>query len=456
MIKPAITVPISRDSQLARAKGNPTKGNPQFSGAITGAIGYLENRFLELLVTDVVGMGVTRTGIEYVKRGPDAARENAIRDATGTFFNMFSTGLFSHLLLKTVGGHLKKFNPKWVDQKSWITAALLDHDAFGSRYLSALEQSNSIPEAREQFIRNVLSDLRNSNDEMANTAFRSALGSETVAANSTLNGKLTQEGIEELVQALAHKGVEGGPNWEKPLGTYNFEAMVAERKALHALKMTEDKAFDAAKERMKLSSQYHGKTEKEALEALIEIAKRHGLSDVVDIGSAQGENLKVVLEGLRNTLHEVVDRGTEGLAGDPQWKEKTAERTFNKIGEKAKGFLPKAEDGLISYINKSKRLYTHLPIALTIVCGVSIAFLNNWLTKRKNGGKSYFPGEGKAAQTLNTVAEANSLPPLAKTQETASIPLNTQESAIDPQAIAMRRAQLFNVLEQQIRQGGQA
>ena len=73
-----------------------------------------------------------------------------------------------------------------------------------------------------------------------------------------------------------------------------------------------------------------------------------------------------------------------------------AERIFtvNRRGFTGKLF-PRAGDGLIDYIKKSKTLYVVIPLFLTLTSAISVAFLNNWLTKRKNGGKDYFPGEGK-------------------------------------------------------------
>ena len=188
--------------------------HPAFGGVtdiISAGVGKLENRFIELLVTDVGGMGLPRTTLEAINRGPDAARENFIRDFSGTFFNMFALGLFSRMMLKLFGDRVGALNPQGVNARAWIDAELMSR--FGETYrevLAAAETAHGsfgVLDDRAELIHQ-LQTLFDRGAQVAGADHRIGL-IEIVGADAQLEQAVEQvaQGLDRIVDSAQQNGL---------------------------------------------------------------------------------------------------------------------------------------------------------------------------------------------------------------------------------------------------------
>lgn len=433
-----------------RHGGQPT---PAFGGVtdlISAGVGKLENRFVELLVTDVGGMGLPRTTLEAVKRGPDAARENAIRDFTGTFFNMFALGIFSRMMLKMFGDHIGALNPKGVNARAWIDADLLS--AFGDIYHEVLKDPSyaTKAEVRREFVKRTLRRLEAGGALLGQEAHKAGLAHvdeatralvDSQLALGTKQGRLTWAGILQLATDLEQKQLQPGvgkPGLHSVTGVSPIDEMAekivkskryqAARRGLFDEVFKDGLDIGLLRERLRQSMMRLKGEDRDALRLMVETAKKEGLSSSVNVVDdagkvvVKGKNLELTLRQIGHMLEEVVDRSTHGVNDKAAgWKDKVAERMFavNRKGLMGKLF-PRAGDGLIDYIKKSKTLYVVIPLILTVSSAVTVAFINNWITKMKNGGKDYFPGERAAMKNVGANAgnvgggQATEVPPLRR------------------------------------------
>lgn len=357
----------------------------------------LENAFMSLIVTDVGGMGIPRTTTEYIKRGPDAARENFIRDFSGTFFNMFVIGIFSQALLKLWGGKKSILNPKGMQHSRWINAEAAD--AFGQIALDVLRKETTSSNFRDQFYGAVIRSLHSSDVSKAPYMMEQALSG---------SGHTMQKSPSDTLVKLFREAAQGTPA-----------------------------TFDPPKWHQKLKGKlpdFTPPTDNSLLTKIDTEAKLNRLlSRQVDLtyklnyGPDAGKTITLASRGRQSLLkqlhyfdEQVLGRALQEAEQYAQmpgqyWNEGMAKALYapRQSGLLAKIF-PRAKDGLIDYVVKSKRWFTILPLILTISSAVSIAFLNNYLTKRKNGGKNYFPGEGRQVATNNiptSTTPTSGLPP---------------------------------------------
>lgn len=246
----------------------PTPPSFRFGGigdAISKGINLLDsNRVVELTSTDVAGMCFPRIGIEAAMRPPgyrqDAAREATIREFSGLFFNTFSAGWANYAIIRLIGNRLNWYNPHGTPARAWINSESLE--GFGKLYENILhnEAVKTPAQAREQFIRTILSSMASSDrnthfmsmltaaeglDKNARFAFLKTAFSESPHYLGPLkklldqepqnlvqhatelmpgnNGKLSTEVLEKLYQYLRPT------NQEAVLGTHLFDQKAAER-----------------------------------------------------------------------------------------------------------------------------------------------------------------------------------------------------------------------------------
>ncbi len=351
-----------------------TTVQPRFSGGVMDAmanvIGKVDNsHILQLVTTDFLGMGAPRTGIELVKRGSDAGRETFIRETLGLIGNLFFVGWFNYLMVKGLGKLVKTYNPKQLPLEHWINAEAAH--TLGTMYGNILNQPNvSLEDARKQLIKQTLASLEATDRHTGTQAFSKLMQREKIAlAPEVTQGRLTPKAVEKLTKLFASPQV------------------------------SLDEALQVAKQ-----------------------AGISGLSDKVHLRDKTGtlllkeRDLKSTLAQLKHFL-ELVDRATGQLKDASTQiadKEQVAKNLFNTLKNPTflDKLLPRAKEGLLPYIQKSKKLYTYVPILLAVGANISVAFLNNWWTKRKNGGKNFFPGEKAARrQQGGQMSSSNPAPP---------------------------------------------
>lgn len=491
------------------------------TNTLSKGIGYIDSRpTLNLATTDVGGMGVPRAGLEWKKRGVDAGIETIIRELTGLFVNMFASILFCRFALNAFGQRVNLSNPQGINQGAWINLPNLE--AFSKIYQDALDNSKSLKEARQVFIKKVLEGMESQDRQLSLTAqqnflmpkagepietlqaqwktfqaflaehytsqkhdvtklpalfqstakmatdfeqLKQILESCSIKADSTW-GRLDQE-ARKTFETFYEKHNPSAPivNFKKTgismVGTQDFskaahqklreileqKAQSSPELAQHGIKKPSDANFHQWKEtlkkaqlfdydkaftklRLQLSQDHLPATTRNFAKFVDKEALHANITSTVDLyhphtdlnGQAvrplvsAGQSRKDVLTQLKFFLEEVVDRAARDVKDRPRtsnqaWKQAMEQRLFGESSQSAWGkLLPQANDGLATTIRKSRRVFTGAPLATAILWGFALTFYNNYLTKARNNGKVFFPGEGVPV-TDSTVTQSAHAPP---------------------------------------------
>ena len=361
----------------------PTLQPAQFGAGMGDAVANLigkvdSSKVLELATTDILGMGIPRTAIEQVKRGPDAAREEAIRNFSATFTNVFLAGLYSYVFIKLFG-KTNIYNPKRIPPEAFINAESLS--AFGrmTEDVLANPKIKNIKQARQAFYRRALLSLQSADHVIGATDFTRASaeaglkGKQAVTYSAGLGDapleKLVQQyGLDDAGRAALTDSMEVKPSW--------LERLRLKKPARNVSKLF-----------------YEGVIEPEA--RLAGLTEKVNLIDEKTATSVMTRNRRQLIKEIGYYGEHFLSKAFEGVNDKSKgWKEKVVDTLTRPSTSK---LLPKAKDGLIPYALKSKLMYTKWPIVFTVVTSVSVAFFNNWLTRRKHGGVNFFPGEGGPA-----------------------------------------------------------
>lgn len=409
----------SRTNANADAMKNPARKNSPapirfgFTGGALGAFSWgvdlLEKRAIELTATDFLGMCVPRSYVEYKKRGWDAARENVIREVTAMVFNVFVAGWLSVAMLKTLTNKVKPLNPLGVNHQAWLDVEALDV-YITQIYRDILKRPNikSPKQAEEVFTHEILSRLQSTGATAGNKSVQHitdlALNENPALRKQLLgqlpnNGKLSPDVVQKLTTLInkPFDGIVGKTDLMGQARTYT------QRFKTYRGDLPQNELYI---KRMELSKSLLGLPEKDFISVADPMAKLGGLTENVNLLDKNG---KVILESrgrvttlkqIRYCLHEVLNRahhtsdGQALKATDPEWKAKALETLYRPRGNSlAQKLLPTAKDGLMDYILKSERFTTVLPLFLTIIGGISVAFINNHITKKRHGGKVFSPIE---------------------------------------------------------------
>jgi hypothetical protein len=428
--------------------GGLTHPVPVFGRGITDVISYVtqkvdSNDLTQLLVTDLGGMVLPRTGIELVERGPDMGRETFIREISGTISNVFLAGWMGFLALMTFNGKLlnnKLFrtNKLGIHTGAWINASSLDY--YGRLFTESLNHSRTPIEARRKFIETLLANMRTTDQAQAYKSMTGAIETfsqpqvkERMAAISRdhlREGRLSPQALEKLVAQFAqsdrmHTGTytvheqvarfadqmrRYGPVIEKAEKLIRADSELQKLPAKQARKLAIERVIEplVKDERVKLSREAE-KAIKGFMNELTETAIQGGLSDQLNLLDDTGKvalkdrHLGTMLREIKFFLEQYVDRVLSNektgklLTGEmtDEFRRQVVDQLYRKgnTGLLSR-FLPGAKDGLITFTRKSKTWLTVVPYLLSVMLSISVAFLNNWLTQRKHGGQVFFPGEG--------------------------------------------------------------
>lgn len=427
-INTVVTTPVMGADATVKQR----RKQPRFEGGVGDVVSHIiekidSSKAVELVTTDVAGMVLPRTGIEYVQRGPDAGRETLVREIAGTVFNVFLVGWIGKAFTKYHNNRSARMNPLGLHTGAWINAKTLN--VFGGLFEKAVKETASPLAARERFVELFLQRVAASDDYAMKVAADLVEGIDKATGdkikerikNAQELGKLSPESLQELKGMLAHSDTALS-------GTTNLETRIAAfRNTL--LEKFKDKFNPeqveklVAQERLLQSGLLIGsESEKVFLKDLWERALAGGLSSEINILTEDGTKNAISRRSLATTMQELkyfLEQYADRVLADPATG-KVSTETFEKLGlskeaiitnmvgkpaesfgAKLKRYLPsiggKLEDGLLPYTYKSRWFLTLLPLVITIGVSVSVSYINNWWTKRKHGGQVFFPGEGGPA-----------------------------------------------------------
>lgn len=396
----------------------------RFGGPLDAAsnlIGVIDsNRIIELLSTDIIGMCLPRTAIEAQKRGPDAARETAIRELGGLVGNIFLVGWFSKLFLKALGNRVNSYNPHGIPAKAWLNIETMK--AFGTLYEEILNDPKiKTPEqARARLVHDVLSGLQAADKKLGGNALTDAakvLEGEVKARylkeieTHAAQGRLPQDVLKRLISYYELRDPKATAD---VVGTTNFNLkarqMVDAAERRHARSGAAE-AFDAAREfirtRMRLGMDELRSADKEFTRVVDQEALSGYLSKQVNLHAPDGRLLAAdkgrdtILRELKHFLEQYVDRAADGAKG-AGWQERVMQKLVGRSENKSflARFIPQFDDGLLEAARKSKWAYSWIPVFMAVLGSISVAFYNNWLTRKRLGGTNVSPFELGLAQKM--------------------------------------------------------
>ncbi|MBK8190400.1 MAG: hypothetical protein IPK79_08115 [Vampirovibrionales bacterium] len=433
---------------LTTIQGRPSPAGPTpphfgFAGAAVNALAATaqvidSNPLINLMTLDLGGMVLPRTFLEFRERGIDMGRETFLRESMGTVTNVFLAGWTGGAALAIFKGAQAA---RGAQAAPWINWRTMEH--YSALLDRALSEGVSAQDARERFVRAALQSLRANDSALAPQLLRAAVsGVEnptlraalTARVDAVARNRLSPQGVDALTTMLA-------PSETPDRGVYHIGKMTAQwrhlqsqyaphqhaaRTALaqgHALSAAASHHPDAAhalkmEDMLRASNdrQWAVETARSARHAPV-IAKelaRHALEDgmspsihAVDVHGKpflKDRSLETTLGELRTFLEQYVDRAlSHPVNGDISAQaldEATRGRIRAALFNKAR---TRSENGLITLARLNRRWLTTLPLALTVIASTSVAFLNNWLTRKKHHGQVFFPGEG-GPRTMTSVA----------------------------------------------------
>jgi hypothetical protein len=396
-----------------------------------------------LVAIDIFGMGLPRTIESFVSRGQDDARETFLRENFGTLGNMFVMGGASLGLMKLAGRTVNRFNPRGIPAPAFIQAETLD--TFSDLYVHALKNTATPDLARKQFIQLVLSGLESSDrqnsliarlqgiqklatfpkeqKQLLEATLKLVFGEEHALQHLPEAQRLLRLGREEDLLRLKDKLLNpkgGSPGWgrlsdkarETLLYMYNLDKQGTDSgKGTFPL----DAMASNPKERLKLSlSRLVKKNGRSSVDwiaqTLDRFAQDHGLTSTVHLKQDQvfilDKSRKNVLTELLHFLEQFVDRAAHNSQKQPDWKAAVQNRLYHQDKSSwLNRVIPSVKDGFVTAAQKSKLLYTWVPVVATLISSGVLVFFNNWYTRHKYHGKIFFPGEGVPSTINNTARE---------------------------------------------------
>jgi hypothetical protein len=386
--------------------------SPKFGGVtdlIAKGVAWISaSKPRELIFTDFTGMTGPRSAAELIFRGPDMFREAMIREVPGAVIPVFAVGWLGALMAPLLNTATLWGNPHGIYSKGWVNAKSLQ--IFQKLFDQAIETSGSTAEARDKLVRRVIEDLVASDQNTLETTWATLekQGQPDLAnrlrqayKGRMTNNQLSHEAIEALVSTFQHHA-------DPTQGMMAIHEQVAQYAASDAVRGLSGRSLTKAlnQKRLELSkaAAQHYKT---LAEARYSQAIEGGLTEVVHVGEhARNQPLKMVLQDLHYFLEQYADRAmahpeTGKITRSTFDKARVLEQLFKSPKRGLiQRWTPTIEDGLVTYAVKSKRLLVAIPLVLSTAAAVSVAFINNEITRRKlkDGG---FPGE-KVFQASST------------------------------------------------------
>jgi hypothetical protein len=426
-----ITAPVSTMSTRARFGALDAGG---LVASIGRGMSYLEaDPIKALVVSDLGGMVVPRTGIEWHKRGITPARETFFREITGTVTNTFLAGWLG--LAAVWAFAIKRANPKGVDFQSWVDSKTLNTFGKITDNILTSGKAKSAQEVREKFLETVLGRLKSTDavpealesiEQFKGRGYgaffpnKGKLGSDATrglvdrfmgkhyaeypynieeAIAKGLKSKVYQDEMCEALAAVRHQTLEA--NGFKPLSGL-------QQKLLRRLETSETGRIlaDQTRRLRMMETQKVRELEATFIERVYNFAVKHGkLSDELFLLDEAGKPMESLgIKGTKDMFRslgaylKILDRGlanpeTGVIAKDALWVDGIRQRLFGTVKGNwiQRNLMPNVQDGLLPYIFKSKYFIVLAPLLATIAVGSAMVYVNNAITRNKTGG-NYFPG----------------------------------------------------------------
>lgn len=375
-------------------QGNQNRhNNVSFEGLnVASALSALEtNPILALTVIDLMGMVMPRTVIDLNRNKEelghlnwDAGRETFMREIAGTGFNFFLPGLtFTWLGNKLLDN---KFNPHNINTKACTNYSTLNVINGHLREILQEEmalgnQNVSVNQLRQKLARKI---LENSKSAYTNQAF----------SRGSIDAILKEVGT-SLQRADVDKAVK---EFTDKHFLQDFEKAYARSLQTLAKEKPHLNTSEATQEATKMAKEYVQSISKD-FQAKI----RHLLINIRDskTGRFIGKILPSVKEDLKGDTETIISaRGVKSArtsAGNVIRDIFFA--TDDLVVKAAKGsehinpqeFLKESEK-ISGSFKQLKVIKVLMPFLLALGLGFSYPRVQNWLTKKLNGGKEQFPG----------------------------------------------------------------
>lgn len=359
---------------------------PVISSVVTLVGKMQQNPVAELIATDVVGMVLPRTYLEWKERGTDMGIETFIREASGTVSIVFLSSWLATLNMG-IANQLAKSREKralaqGVPRINWRhshiagpTLAML-----GNQFNVALQnsQGKSVEHLKAHFFDSVLQRLQSNSINLADQLITGIEGNTLNPAQridhvAMAKGVLTPTQRHHLVDLL--------------VSTSQHPNQPATRQA-----------------------------RKKALNQAIDFAVGHQshLTETATIWldpkankAIRGKNVGILLNDTLNFWQQYVDdialkESSNHLDHDKNISAKfingVSERLMGKASTHKPGLwqrlFPNIKQGVLPYVLNKRNFHVAIPFSLSIALSVGVAFFNNWLTKRRHHGVVHFPGLG--------------------------------------------------------------
>lgn len=171
------------------------KGNPNFTGALDGAVRVLktfnDKPMIGVAFTDTVATNAPRSIFDFLSLGPAAGFETARREFSGLIVNCLMPSFFVLGAAKLINGHYMKDFKGINISSSWANSETID--TLKDVYKDVLQQGTSdSKETARNFVRQTLENIEGLN------------GKEWISYADKLNSAKGKEAIEALAEAISN------------------------------------------------------------------------------------------------------------------------------------------------------------------------------------------------------------------------------------------------------------
>jgi hypothetical protein len=376
-----------------------------------------ESKVFELGVTDVGGMVIPRSIVEWTQRNFDMARETFLREIDGTFNLLILPGLLNRAMVSALN-HVPALNPKRLFHGAWVDGPTLQQLGRHAEALLTDPIPTTAQQLRQQFIHRVIDHFR-LNDQ----AFLESLAHTGDVAGQPMGRVLTDRAVgfdAAKTLGLAHPlptaqraRLDGfaqlfdlHPN--PYMGMHPLDESVAQL-ALQTPDLRPEL-------RLRLSQQQQ-RSKATLNQKRMEQLTTHGFSNGVTLLGPQPTqhvpvrlSLPQVVNALDSFLQQYLDpllaHPVTGRIDETPLGAEAKQRILNQlVGQhpdgKVRGWWPQKDDALIPYSHKSQMLTSVVPVVATLGAAFTFPMFNNFITWLKYG-HSFFPGAGVPPQAKST------------------------------------------------------
>lgn len=355
----------------------------------------------QLLLAGIFGMTTPRVILEWRERGRDMVIETLFRELTGDISMVFLSGWMGSLAAgvastKAIQGWMNKSYPgiKMDWRKHQVNGKSME--TLGNLFIHELNEGaknqKTVQQVKESFINNIFDRLRlSSRDNAAHVlkgldAELDALAKNDSSVTSIRSSQFSHELTEGRLKSRMGNGLA-----KKVLEANSDEALNEILKSF--MTETELAELDA-----KIKAKPNKKFGLRGIKVdMIESAMANGATTF----SHKTTTLKSLLQETQSMVSQFFDPSLKKFNlgdADSVVTADTAKQVQEFLTGPAdqkmtwfKRLIPKKSKGLLNYMMGAKTWLMVVPLTLALGITISEAFINNWLTKRRHGGKVFSP-----------------------------------------------------------------